>query len=441
MPNSWLSTIKTYQDIRLLWVFLMGVTSGFPWVLIGSSLSGWLKDEGISRGEIGLLGSVSLIYALNFLWAPLVDRLHIPFLAARLGQRRSWILCTQLSMLLAVFALTQITPSAHLGLFAFLAFWVALSSATQDIAVDAFRIEQFSTSENDKTPAAAAVSVIGWWTGYSWPGYLAFSSADQIGWNQVYGLMMVVLLALIAATLLVREPRSLRDQLQHQAEVHMKRLGLNHASAWLAVTVWEPFAEFFRRNGVQIALSLLLFIFLFKIGEAFLGRMSVVFYRELGFSNEQIGQYSKLFGWFLTVLFTLMGSVFNTRFGVLKGLLVGGIAMAGSNLMFAAMAEVGPEPWLFIATLMVDNFTAAFSSVALVAFLSSITGRAFSATQYALLASLGSLGRSSMAGASGYLVDILGSWTLFFVVTTLMVLPSLLILWSLRHKIKNLSND
>jgi len=419
----------------------MGFASGFPWVLIGSALSGWLKDEGISRGEIGLLGSVTAIYALNFLWAPLIDRVPLPFLH-RLGQRRSWILLMQILMLGAVFCLSIVNPSQQLALFGLLAFLIAVFSATQDIAVDAFRIDQFSPQENDKMPPAAAMSVIGWWTGYSWPGYLAFSTADAIGWNQVYLLMLCVLVAVIVATLVVREPKTNREKLQEAAEHDVQeQLHLSKAGSWLAVTVLEPFAEFFRRNGVKVALTLMLFIFLFKIGEAFLGRMSIVFYRELGFSNEQIGQYSKMFGWFLTVLFTLLGSAFNTRFGVIKGLLIGGIAMAGSNLMFALMSESGPVEWLFILTLVVDNFTGAFSSVALVAFLSAITGRAFSATQYALLASLGNLGRSSMAGASGYLVDWLGSWTMFFIITTVMVIPSLILLWSLRHKIADLTDD
>ncbi len=420
----------------------MGISSGFPWVLIASGLSGWLKDEGISRAEIGLLGSVSVVYALNFLWAPLIDRVRLPLLHRFLGQRRSWIILMQALMLGLVLMLTTVTPAQQLFLFGLLALLIAICSATQDIAVDAFRIDQFSVHESDKMPAAAAMSVIGWWTGYSWPGYIAFASADGIGWNQVYLIMMAILLILMFATLIVREPDTDREALQAQAERQIDdTLHLSKAGNWLAVTLIEPFAEFFRRNGVKVALGILLFIFCFKIGEAFLGRMSIVFYRELGFSNEQIGQYSKLFGWFLTVLFTLMGSAFNTRFGVIKGLLIGGVAMAASNLMFALMDQAGPVEWLFLLTLLVDNFTAAFSSVALVAFISAITGRAFTATQYALLASLGNLGRSSMSGASGYLVDWLGSWTGFFIITTIMVIPSLLLLWGLRHKFKQLTDD
>jgi PAT family beta-lactamase induction signal transducer AmpG len=185
----------------------------------------------------------------------------------------------------------------------------------------------------------------------------------------------------------------------------------------------------------------MLFIFLFKVGEAFLGRMSIVFYKEVGFSNQQIAEYTKLFGWLITVLFTLLGSAFNTRFGVVRGLLLGGLAMAGSNLMFAVIASVGPLEWLLVLTLVVDNFTTAFSTVAFVSFLTALTGRAFSATQYALLASLGNLSRTTLAGLSGYTVDWLGSWERFFVVTALMVLPSLIMLYSVRDRFQTIADD
>lgn len=333
-----LDTLRVYRDKRLLWIFLMGCSSGFPWVLIGSNMSGWLKDEGLSRSAIGYFGSIFAVYAFNFMWAPLVDRVRIPFLGL-LGQRRSWIFLCQGLMLLMILAITQADPGAAyqaegapttdsgkvpgLLFVSLIALLIAIASATQDIAVDAFRIDQFHISETQKMPPASAMAVVGWWTGYSLPGYLAFANADAVGWSGVYFVMAGVMVLLMAFTLMVGEPEDRRSVLQNSMQqTYQARFGLSRIGrilSWLAVTVIEPFADFIRRNGMTVAITLLSFIFLFKIGEAFLGRMSVVFYKEVGFSNEQIGQYTKMLGWIATVVFTLVGSAINVRFGVVRG--------------------------------------------------------------------------------------------------------------------------
>ena len=169
--------------------------------------------------------------------------------------------------------------------------------------------------------------------------------------------------------------------------------------------------------------------------------MSIVFYKEIGFTNEQIAEYTKMLGWLATVVFTLLGSIINVRLGVAKGLLIGGAAMALSNLMFAWIAITGPQEWLFAATIIVDNFTTAFSSVAFVSFLTALTGRAFSATQYALLASIGNLGRTTLASGSGWFIDITGSWVLFFILTTILVIPGLILLIIIRDRVTALRGD
>ncbi|CAH6819152.1 AmpG permease [Vibrio chagasii] len=430
---SWMQTFRSYLDKRLLWVFMLGCSSGFPWVLIGSNMSGWLKDAGLTRAAIGYFGSVFAVYAINFLWAPLVDRVKLPVLHAILGQRRSWIFFCQSIVLVSTLFIAGVNPAENLAFTSMLALTIAIASATQDIAIDAFRIDTFPKSEASKLPQASAMAVVGWWTGYSLPGYLAFINADSIGWNGVYYGMAGIVVVLMMFTLLVGEPKTKRSNLQAEAEIRHNRLLGNPILAWLTVTTVEPFLDFFKRNGVRVALTLILFVFLFKIGEAFLGRMSITFYKEVGFSNEQIGYYSKLVGWGLTMLFTLIGSMVNVRFGIVRGLMIGGVAMASSNLMFAWIAHVGPNEQLFVATLMVDNFTAAFSTVAFVSFLTAVTGQAFSATQYALLASLGNLGRTTLASFSGELVDYLNDWPTFFILTALMVIPSLIMLYSLRH--------
>lgn len=294
---SWMQTFRSYLDKRLLWVFMLGCSSGFPWVLIGSNMSGWLKDAGLTRAAIGYFGSVFAVYAINFLWAPLVDRVKLPVLHAILGQRRSWIFFCQTIVLIATLFIAGVNPANDLMFTSMLALGIAIASATQDIAIDAFRIDTFPKSEASKLPQASAMAVVGWWTGYSLPGYLAFINADAIGWNGVYYGMAGVVVVLMLFTLLVGEPKTERERLQEQAQQRHNKVVDSKIVAWFSVTVIEPFYDFFKRNGVQVAITLLLFVFLFKIGEAFLGRMSITFYKEIGFSNEQIGHYSKLIGW------------------------------------------------------------------------------------------------------------------------------------------------
>jgi PAT family beta-lactamase induction signal transducer AmpG len=260
------------------------------------------------------------------------------------------------------------------------------------------------------------------------------------------------MLALATTVWWIEEPNTNRSEYQQAAQAnYLYALSgksgqaptlFQQGSAWLAVTLIEPFREFFNRNGVKLALSILLFIFLFKIGEAFLGRMSIVFYKEVGFSNSDIGTYSKLLNWWVTIVFAIIGGMVNMRYGIYRGLLLGGIAMASSNLMFSAMALVGPNKALFAATVFVDGFTAAWSSVAMVAFISLLCNRAFSATQYALMASIGVLGRTLLASYSGFIVDGLdGNWALFFALTALMVLPSLAFLYYIREDIQRLETQ
>lgn len=365
---------------------------------------------------------------LIFLWAPLVDGLKLPFLS-KLGRRRSWIVLMQLIILLLVLSIAFTDPSQSLLWTSLLALGIAIASATQDVAIDAYRIEIIDESEPEKIPAGAAMATSGWWTGYSLPGAAALILSDQanVGWQQVYLMLAGFVLASIILVLAIKEPQQL-----------VNRVATDTASfvRWLLNTVVNPIAEFIQRNGFKLALTILSFIFLFKIGEAFLGRMSIVFYKEIGFTNTQIGVYSKIVGWWVMIPFTIIASLINVRYGIVKGLMISGIAMAATNLMFTWIAIVGPNTNLFAAAVIVDNFTAAFATVAFVSFISYLTNRQYTATQYALMASLGNLGRTTLASFSGVMVDGLnGNWPLFFVITSLMVVPSLCLLFFLRNKV------
>lgn len=425
---SLLKTLRGYQDRRLWFVFLLGCSSGYPWVVLTSAMNGWLKDLDLPRATISFVGSVTVLYAVNFLWAPTLDRLKLPGLAG-IGQRRSWIFTMQLLIALFTAYCASINPQQHLWLLYAVALVIAAAAATMDVAIDGYRIDIIGT-EPAKLPMAAAMGVAGWWTGYSLPGYIAFHYADAFGWPAIYLLLALLLLGISLLTLLVPEPESHRDLLQQKAAERYQKQGFSATRLWFTLTVFEPFADFIRRNGWQVSLLLFAFILTFKLGESFLGRMSIQFYREVGFSNEQIAEYSKMLGWGATIVFTLLGSLLNAHWGVFKGLLIGGLAMAGSNLMFAWLAAVGPSEQILFWTIILDNFTTAFSIVAFVSFLTAFTGVAFSASQYALLASIGNFGRTSMASFGGTLVDWLdGNWTLFFLLTSLMVLPALALLW------------
>ena len=401
--------------------------------MIGSVLSAWLKDDGLSRSAIGLFGVIFSAYSFNFLWSPLIDKLRPPFL----GQRRGWILSMQAIVVALCIAMSQFTTQDNLFFIALVGLIIAIASATQDIAIDGYRIDTIDANDKDGMSAASSVATAGWWTGYGGLGALPFFLADMTAWSwpSIYLLLAAIMGVLMLATCLSSEPQIDRKALLQ--EIQGASSSDNSLKSWLYSTVVTPFAEFFNRNGVKLAASFLLFIFLFKIGEAFLGRMSIVFYKEVGFSNTDIATYSKLLNWWVTIVFSLLGGIVNIRFGIYRGLMVAGIAMAASNLLFAVIAQTGPSTSLLAITVIVDGFTGAWSTVAMVAFISLLCNRAFSATQYALMASLSVAGRTLVASSSGFFVDAMdGNWSLFFILTALMVIPSLGFLYSIRENIK-----
>lgn len=418
-------SIRSLADGRLWRIFLFGIASGYPWIVISSGMAAWLTDEGLSRASVGLFGGVSFTYTFNFLWAPIVDNLKLPFLS-RLGQRRSWILLCQILMVLLIFALSLNDPAHNLLLTAALALAVSAASATQDLSIDAYRITIIREDEPDLIGMGASMATAGWWTGYSLPAVLAFWVADDLGWPLVYQWLANLFLLISVLTLAV-----IREPARPTPEVRDWGRGLTRQTiSWIDRTYFDAVAEFFRRNGVALALGILGFVFLFKIGEAFLGRMSIVFYKEVGFTTAEIGTYSKGLNWIVTITCSLAAGLIATQLGNIRMLFAAGIAMAATNLLFSWIAIVGPNTDLFAIAVILDGITAAVSTVAFVAFISEYTSRFHSATQYAALASVGNSGRTLLAAGSGFMVTALGGdWALFFVITALMVTPSLFILW------------
>lgn len=436
--KSWSDTLGFYFDIRMIKIFLLGIISGFPWVLIGSSLSLWLKEEGLSRSTIGWAGLIFGVYAVNFLWAPLIDRVRIPFLTNKFGHRRSWILLSQLIILISLLIWSYINPNENLWVVIGVGLIIAISSATQDITIDALRIEQIGKHEGQSMAAGAAIAVVGWWTGYKVGGMVALYTAEFFQnsglpnyWQISFIILCIIIVLCSIGLLFVPEQQSI-ERINSQSENdHLLKNKMGSSSVttnlitWFVSTIISPLISFFKKNGFSIGLAILSFIFLFKIGEAFLGRMSIVFYKEVGFSKSDIALYSKGIGWITTVVFTLVGGLFAMRAGVVKALFVSGVAMASTNLFFSLLAWVGKSEVLFAMAVLLDDLAAAFATVAFVAFISLLVDRTYTATQYALLASIGTAGRTLLSSSSGAMVDWLeGDWGMFFIITAIMVIPS-----------------
>ena len=466
-------TFAVYLDRRMFRILLLGAISGFPWVLIGSSLSLWLKEEGLSRSTVGWAGLIFGVYAFNYLWAPLIDRLQIPYLTKKLGHRKGWIVLMQILILVCLTVWSFINPTENLALLITIGLIIAIASATQDITVDALRIEQIGENESKSMAAGAAMAVVGWWSGYKLGGVIALFTAEyfeNVGiinyWQLTFLILGIVVILMNIGLMFVREQSSNEKQLKQKEtdELMKDKIGsrnvFSNIVAWISSTLGGPVISFFKKNGFSIALGILGFVFLFKIGEAFLGRMSVIFYKEMGFSKSDIAIYSKTLGWITTVIFTLLGGLLAIRSGTIRTMFVAGILMATTNLLFSVLAITEKSELLFAIAVIADDIAAAFATVAFVAFISLLVDRTYTATQYALLASIGTAGRTLMASSSGALVDTLengafinlkykfinlGSisipsfenpWAIFFIITAIMVIPSLIFLWFIKDKLK-----
>jgi PAT family beta-lactamase induction signal transducer AmpG len=324
-------TFSIYFDQRMLKILLLGAISGFPWVLIGSSLSLWLKEDGLSRSTVGWAGLIFAVYAFNYLWAPLVDRIQIPYLTKKIGHRRGWIVLMQLLILISLGLWSLINPTENLALVISVGLLIAIASATQDITVDALRIEQIGENEGKSMAAGAAMAVVGWWSGYKLGGVIALFSADYLQnfgfenyWQLTFLILGVLVILMNIGLMFVTEKNS-DERINRQFlndKIISDKLGNNNFfskfAVWIGGTISGPIISFFKKNGFSIALGILGFVFLFKVGEAFLGRMSIIFYKEIGFSKSDIAIYSKTLGWITTVVFTLLGGLFVIRSGVFK---------------------------------------------------------------------------------------------------------------------------
>jgi len=407
---------------RLAVVLVLGFASGLPLPLTFGTLSLWLAESGVSRTAIGLFALTGTVYSLKFLWAPVIDRMAMPVLGRLLGRRRGWLLAIQVLLACAILALGFADPAVDPALTALVAVAVAFLSASQDIVIDAHRIEILDADEQGM--GAAAVQW-GYRFGMLAGGAGALYVAALGGWPAAYAAMAALLAVGVAATLLAPEPAAAPAPAEPAPAGALAR-----AAAWLRDAVVAPFADFARRPDWLVILA---FVVLYKLGDALAGVMANPLYVALGFSKIEIANVSKVFGVAATLAGLAAAGVLVYRWGVLRTLLVAGVLQAGSNLMYVALAEAGHDMPMFVATVLIENFTGGMGSAAFVAYLSGLCNIAYTATQYALLSSFAAVGRTTLAASGGWLAERF-DWSLFFALTTLAAVPALLLLLRLARR-------
>jgi PAT family beta-lactamase induction signal transducer AmpG len=441
VKKDWWGAIAAYLTPRMLIILAMGFASGLPLLLTLSTLSYWLSKLGVDKTTIGLFALVGTPYTFKFLWSPIMDQLPLPVLTRLLGRRRSWLLLTQILLAIAIFVLGQVDPRIDPWLTALIAVVVAFLSASQDIVIDAYRIEFLPQEEQGH---GAAATQVGYRFGLLLAGAGAVGMSDFFPWSVVFAVLSGAMIAAAILTFFVPEPKV--------AIVHGKR----DYAKWVKESVIDPFADFMSRTGWVV---ILLFVLFYKFGDALGGTMANPFYVEMGYTGLEIASISKVWGIWMTIVGALIGGIAVARWGVFRALLIGGVLQAVTNFAFAYVAMRGTEyglcakaalaadPSAAVSTLCAaykpdlpalalaittDNIAGGAAGAALVAYLSGLCNVAFTATQYALLTSFMAQGRTWLSSGSGWLADHT-DWVTFWSTTALLAIPGLLLLlWIMR---------
>ncbi|SOD92070.1 AmpG family muropeptide MFS transporter [Caenispirillum bisanense] len=433
--TSWTRSLAVYADRRVLSILFLGFSSGLPLLLVYGTLSAWLTEAGLSLTVVGLFSWASTAYAFKWLWSPLVDRLPLPPFTHLFGQRRGWMLASQLLVAGAMLGLGASDPAANVWVTAGWAVVLAFASATQDIVIDAYRVEIL---EEEKLGAGAGNIVLGYRLAMLASGGGALVIADAAGWFWAYAAMAALMGVGMLTVLLNREPE--RPNLgrsaveEARAEAWIERHGhLGHRTSrglgWLYGAVVLPLTDFFGRKHWLV---ILLFIALYKYGDALLGVMANPFYIEIGFTKTEIGVVSKSYGVVMTIVGGLLGGVLVAKLGIMRSLLVCGVLQAVSNLVFVAQALAGPDVRVLMVTISAENLASGMGTAAFVAYLSSLCNLAYTATQYALVSSFMAFARTFFASGGGWLADQV-DWVTYFLISTAAAVPGLvLLLWMMR---------
>ncbi|MHB0774017.1 AmpG family muropeptide MFS transporter [Halomonas sp. WWR20] len=436
--TSWRTALGIYTQAPVLTMLFLGFSAGLPFLLVFSTLTAWLRDVGVEVAAIGFFSWIGILYSIKFFWAPVVDRLPLPGLTRGLGQRRGWMLLAQGIIAVGLIGLSGLTPQGHLGWVAGFALLVAFGSATQDIVIDAYRIE---SAVEEVQAAMASTYIIGYRGGLLAAGAGALYIADLASWHAAY-LSMAALLGVGMLTVLLRpEPArsALGVQLGREPRVqaflrrsHAWPRPVRRLTAWTLGAVVCPFTDFFSRYGRR-ALWLLLFIGVYRISDLSMAAMANPLYIDLGFTLTEIANVTKVFGIAMSIFGGIVGGLLVVRYGVGRMLFVGALMVALTNLLFVLLAMSGHQLPLLIVTIMGDNLANGLASTVFIAFLSSLTSRAYTATQYALFSSLMTLPGKFIGGFSGVVVTGMGYDT-FFMLSALLGLPAVWLAWRIaRH--------
>ncbi|WP_043526600.1 AmpG family muropeptide MFS transporter [Litchfieldella xinjiangensis] len=431
--RSWRSAVGIYLKPTVITMLFLGFSAGLPFLLVFSTLSAWLRSDGVEVAAIGFFAWIGMLYSIKFFWAPVVDRLALPILTRRLGQRRGWMLFAQALIATGLVALSTLEPQQNLWWVALFALLVAFGSATQDIAIDAFRIE---SAEDDVQAAMASTYIIGYRGGLLAAGAGALYVASLASWEAAY-LCMAALVGVGAITVLLRpEPKrlSLTIQLIHEPRVRQfvrasrgKPRVLRRLGAWVIGAIVCPFTDFFTRHRSK-ALWLLIFVAVFRISDLAMASMANPLYIDLGFSLSTIASVTNIFGIAMSIGGGILGGLLTVRYGVGPILILGAAAATLTNLLFAALALAGESLPLLVLAIIGDNLANGLASAVFIAFLSSLTSRAYTATQYALFSSLMTLPGKFLSGFGGMVVAAEGYAT-FFLISTLLGVPAILLAW------------
>ncbi len=411
--------LRVYVEPRLIIIFVMGFASGLPLALSSATLFFWLRETGVSLAAIGLFALLGTPYNVKFFWAPFIDQVPVPLLSRLLGRRRSWMLVVQVGLMVAIAGVGFSTPEQTPLLTAICALAVAFFSASQDIVIDAYRIEILDKNEQG---AGAAMTQAGYRLGAIVAGAGALFLAEVIDWSLVYTFMAALVVVGMVVAVLAPDP----DRRHFIPSDTRSYQGVRAA-------VVDPFREFFQRNSPKVALIILGFILLYKFGDAYAGVMAYPFYFDTGFTKSEVATVSKIFGVIMTVTGVFIGGLIVKRYGIMQSLLGCGILQMLSNLMYAAQAMVGHDVGFLYFTIGIETLSGGMGSSAFVAYLSVLCNKAYAGTQFALFTSFMAFGRTLLSASSGWVVEQIG-WFDFFIISTLVALPGLVLLvWMMRN--------